>query len=204
MNTKIRSKKENKITKRSIKIITSNTFSYLLLFFYWVVISSCTRAPLPSADPNPVQYPQYPNQYPSADGGLPSVQNPRPLHSKRNLIVQQSYNKIGIPYKYAGSTLSGFDCSGLTQYVYRQAGISIPRTTKKQLSSSQTIAYQQLLPGDLAFYKTGTNTRHVGIYIGNNQMIHASTGSKRVRTANITDSYWRQRFTKFGRFINSY
>lgn len=228
MNTKKSSKKKNKDktnckykcnrkNKKNILSIIKISFfkplSISLLFFYWISISSCTREPLPSADPNPMQHPQYP----SADIGLPNTPKPHsppinsrqntsvdislPINSKRNTVVKQSYNKLGIPYKYGGSTVNGFDCSGLTQYVYRQAGIAIPRTTEQQLSTSQTIAYQQLRPGDLAFYKTGAKTRHVGIYIGNNQMIHASTGSKRVRTATITDTYWRQRFTKFGRFI---
>ena len=154
-----------------------NIFYALLFLLISIAANSCVR--VPSAD-----------DFPSADGD-----------AVRNLIVNRSYQKLGIPYRYGGSTMNAFDCSGLTQYVYREAGINIPRTTEHQLRESQTIPYQQLLPGDLAFYKTGVKSRHVGIYIGNNQMIHASTGSKQVKTTNITNSYWQQRFTKFGRFV---
>jgi cell wall-associated NlpC family hydrolase len=162
-----------------------NVFYIFLFLLLSIAVGSCVR--IPSAD-----------DFPNADGGTMKNQQ---LGTVRNLIVSQSYRKIGIPYRYGGSTTNSFDCSGLTQYVYREAGIKIPRTTKHQLRESQTISYQQLLPGDLAFYKTSTKSRHVGIYIGNNQMIHASTGSKQVRKTNITNSYWRQRFTKFGRFV---
>ncbi len=165
-------------------IVKQKNIFYIFLLFS-IIASSCVR--IPSADNSP-----------SADSG--SMESHQ-LSTVRNLIVNQSYQKIGIPYRYGGSTVSAFDCSGLTQYVYREAGINIPRTTEHQLRESQTIPYQQLLPGDLAFYKTSVKSRHVGIYIGNNQMIHASTGSKRVRTTNITNSYWQQRFTKFGRFV---
>ena len=167
-------------------IVKQKNVLYILHFLLFsIVVSSCVR--VPSA-----------NDIPSADGGLTGNQR---LGTVRNLIVSQSYQKIGIPYRYGGSTPKAFDCSGLTQYVYREAGINIPRTTESQLRESQTIPYQYLLPGDLAFYKTSSKSRHVGIYIGNNQMIHASTGSKQVRTTNITNSYWRQRLTKFGRFV---
>lgn len=171
-----------------------NTFNSALnaLLYSSLVInfSSCVR--IPSAD-----------YIPSADSTSNSTSAEQTIPI-RNLLVNQSYQKIGIPYRYGGSTPNAFDCSGLTQYVYREAGINIPRTTERQLSASQTISYQQLLPGDLAFYKTSQKSRHVGIYIGNNQMIHASTGSKRVKIATITDNYWRQRFTKFGRFVQPY
>jgi len=157
----------------------NNRFYLVIFLSFTMAVSSCVRIP-------------------SADGN--SIEN-QSSNTIRSLIVNQSYQKIGTPYRYGGSTASAFDCSGLTQYVYRAAGINIPRTTEHQLRESQTISYQQLLPGDLAFYKTSAKSRHVGIYIGNNQMIHASTGSKQVRTTNITDRYWRQRFTKFGRFV---
>ncbi len=162
-----------------------NIFYILHFLLISIVMPSCVRAPST-------------NNIPSADGVLMGNQQ---LGTVRSLIVSQSYQKIGVPYRYGGSTIKAFDCSGLTQYVYREAGINIPRTTESQLRESQTIPYQHLLPGDLAFYKTSAKSRHVGIYIGNNQMVHASTGSKQVRTANITNSYWRQRFTKFGRFV---
>lgn len=185
--------KKQKNIRKKCRWIEKSFFTVVFLI-YTLAISSCIKK-VPSADELPKA-----GNYPNADTDSTVIQRINPT---RSMILNKSHQKLGIPYLYGGSTPRAFDCSGLTQYVYREAGINIPRTTKLQLLKSQTIPYQQLLPGDLAFYKTGAKSRHVGIYIGNNQMIHASTGSKRVRTTNITDSYWRQRFTKFGRFVKN-
>jgi len=171
--------KKKKI-KTQVKKPQKNVFYIILYLFGITALSSCVQIP--------------------KNGSSTGI---KPNSSTQRLIVNKSYEKLGIPYRYGGSTTRAFDCSGLTQYVYREAGISIPRTTDLQLRQSKTISYQQLLPGDLVFYKTGLKSRHVGIYIGNNQMIHASTGSKRVKTTNITHNYWQQHFTKFGRFVKA-
>ena len=157
----------------------SNNYKYikLLPLLFALAFSSCSQMPRKPA-------------LPSAD------------RTGNELIVERSYAKLGIPYRYGGNTLKSFDCSGLTKYVYNEAGIQIPRTAKQQQNASRTISYRKILPGDLVFYKTGRTTDHVGIYIGNNQMIHASTGSKKVKITNITQNYWRQRFVKFGRFTH--
>lgn len=87
----------------------------------------------------------------------------------------------GTPYAWGGNSLTrGVDCSGLVQQVYKQMGINLPRTTYDQAKSGKVISTGALLPGDLVFYNTGSNDpngigslSHVGIYIGNGQIIHS-------------------------------
>jgi hypothetical protein len=81
---------------------------------------------------------------------------------------------LGIPYVYAGATpKKGFDCSGLTMYVYAQLGISLNHYSGDQFNEGYRIQRNQLIPGDLVFFYGKKEPEHVGIYIGNNQFIHA-------------------------------
>ncbi|NFN88825.1 NlpC/P60 family protein, partial [Clostridium sporogenes] len=84
-------------------------------------------------------------------------------------IVNYAKQFQGTPYATNGTTPSGFDCSGFVQYVYRNAaGINLPRTTYDQINEGTAVSQSNLQPGDLVFPHTG----HVGIYVGNGQMIH--------------------------------
>lgn len=113
----------------------------------------------------------------------------------RGQIVSEAKKYIGVPYLWGGTTPGGFDCSGFTQYVLKQCGISIPRTTELQYTFGTYISKSQLQPGDLVFlqntYREGIS--HVGIYIGNGQMIHASS-SKGVTVSNLSTSYYTQHY----------
>ncbi|GAB3885188.1 C40 family peptidase [Terrabacter terrigena] len=84
-------------------------------------------------------------------------------------IVGIAQSFFGVPYVYGGNSPSGFDCSGLTSYVYRQAGISIPRTASAQQNAATRVSDPQ--PGDLVFF--GTPAYHVGIYVSPGRMIDA-------------------------------
>jgi peptidoglycan DL-endopeptidase CwlO len=98
-------------------------------------------------------------------GGNPSA----PANSGAAGIAAQY---LGIPYKYGGASPStGFDCSGLTMYVYAQLGISLPHNAAAQYSSGAPVSRENLQPGDLVFF--GSPIHHVGIYTGGGQMIHA-------------------------------
>jgi cell wall-associated NlpC family hydrolase len=106
----------------------------------------------------------------------------------------------GKPYRYGGNTPKGFDCSGLVHYTYRKAGISIPRTTQGQLSSSTRLPIEKALPGDLLFFKIDSRKlSHVGLYAGENRFIHASTSKKKVTDASLLDPYWKSRLVTAGR-----
>lgn len=85
-----------------------------------------------------------------------------------NQIVAYARNFIGVPYVWGGSTPNGFDCSGLTSYVYRHFGINLPRISQQQRNVGREVSAVEARPGDMVNWYT-----HVGIYIGNGYMIHA-------------------------------
>lgn len=87
-------------------------------------------------------------------------------------LVNFASNYLWLPYVWGGTTPSGFDFSGLVQYVYKHFGIDIPRTTYEQVKVGQTIPLEQLQPGDLLFFG-GSEIHHVGMYVGEGQYIHA-------------------------------
>ncbi|MBW5421034.1 NlpC/P60 family protein [Streptomyces sp. BG9H] len=97
--------------------------------------------------------------------------------------VSYAYRAIGSPYVWGATGPNAFDCSGLTQAAYRSAGVSLPRTTYAQIAAGQRVPRSALRPGDLVFFYSGIS--HVGIYVGNGQMIHAPNPSAPVRLAPI-------------------
>lgn len=127
---------------------------------------------------------------PSADALEGSSHN-----STRTKIVEEAKKYLGVPYSWGGSTPAGFDCSGYVQYVFKQHGITVPRTTELQVQVGSYIQKSNLSPGDLVFlqntYRAGIS--HVGIYIGNDQMIHASS-SKGVTISNLSNSYYLEHY----------
>ncbi|OAA90596.1 Gamma-D-glutamyl-L-lysine endopeptidase [Clostridium ljungdahlii] len=88
-------------------------------------------------------------------------------------VVAYASNFLGTPYLWGGTTPSGFDCSGFTQYVYRHFGISVGRTTYDQINDGVGVSRDQLQPGDLVFFGKDGNPTHMGMYVGNGAMIHA-------------------------------
>ncbi|MFD0572744.1 C40 family peptidase [Kitasatospora gansuensis] len=92
-------------------------------------------------------------------------------------ILTFAYAQLGKPYVY-GAAPNSFDCSGLTLRAFAAGGISLPRTSQAQYAVSKKIARDQLQPGDLVFYYD--DLHHVGIYIGNGQLLHAPRTGKTV------------------------
>ncbi len=113
----------------------------------------------------------------------------------RKAIVSSAKALLGTPYVWGGTSPKGFDCSGFVQYVFAQNGISLPRTTESQVTVGTYISKSDLQLGDLVFlkntYRTGVS--HVGIYIGDGKMIHASS-SKGVTTSSLSTSYYVQHY----------
>ncbi|MGH1933943.1 NlpC/P60 family protein, partial [Acinetobacter baumannii] len=84
----------------------------------------------------------------------------------------------GVRYRLGGSTKKGIDCSGFVQRTFReQFGLELPRSTYEQQEMGKSVSRSNLRTGDLVQFRAGSTGRHVGIYIGNNQFVHASTSS---------------------------
>ncbi len=112
-------------------------------------------------------------------------------------VLINALSLTGIQYKYGGkSPETGFDCSGFVRYVFNQAtNLSLPPTARAISQIGKTIPKNDLQPGDLVFFNTLKSAfSHVGIYMGDNQFIHAPSSGKVVRVENMKTGYWARRF----------
>ncbi|CEQ08816.1 SH3-domain-containing protein [[Clostridium] sordellii] len=123
--------------------------------------------------------------------------------NKAQAIINLAKAQLGKPYVWGAEGPNAFDCSGLTYYVYGQNGVSLPRTAREQSNVGTTISQSQLQPGDLIFSSTDGSGRvtHVGIYIGNGQMIHAPQEGDVVKVTNSNSSYWQSTFVTAKRVL---
>ena len=119
----------------------------------------------------------------------------------KSRILDQYDGWKGVKYRLGGSTKKGIDCSALVQITFHeQFGLNLPRTTNELRHIGKTIAKNQLKAGDLVHFQIDRNTHHVGIYLGNNQFMHASS-SKGVMISNLTDNYWTKRYQSASRIL---
>lgn len=119
-----------------------------------------------------------------------------------NKIVATAKQYLGVPYKWGGTTPSGFDCSGFVYYVLRSHGINVSRTQTVMYSQGTPVSKSNLQPGDVVFfqntYKAGLS--HVGIYVGDGQFIHAPSSGKVVSYANLYTDYYIEHYYGAVRF----
>jgi len=120
--------------------------------------------------------------------------------SKKSVkIIILAKTKLGRKYVWGAQGKNVFDCSGLTQYVYKIYGINIPRRAIWQSKFGKYVSRRNLKKGDLVFFDTSKKHKgyvnHVGIYIGNNKFIHASSARKKVVITSLKKSFYSQRFT---------
>lgn len=140
-----------------------------------------------------------------------------------------SESLIGVPYVWGGTTLNGMDCSGYVQYVYRELGYKLPRVSRDQSKVGTLVSRTELKKGDLLFFDTTnprdssdiktpteemqyaeqasmgfvpTNVSHVGMYIGNGKMIHASSGDGIITYADLNSPYYINRFLHARRILS--
>ena len=110
-------------------------------------------------------------------------------------LKKSAYGFLGTRYRFGGSSRSGIDCSSFVQHVFRELEVSLPRTAREQFEVGNAVAPGNLQKGDLIFFSTyASYPSHVGIYLGNNKMIHASSRDRRVVISSINTSYYRSRF----------
>lgn len=111
---------------------------------------------------------------------------------------------MGVPYVWGGESPAGFDCSGFTQYVMKQNGITIPRTAAEQFNTGTPVEKSNLAVGDLVFfttYKPGAS--HVGFYMGNDQFLHASSANSQVTISSLSEAYYTEKYIGARRYIKN-
>ena len=121
-------------------------------------------------------------------------------------IAIEALSLVGIRYRYGGnSPEQGLDCSGLVRYVFREAGgTDLPRTSNEMSRRGQPVDKQDLQPGDLVFFNTLNRAfSHVGIYLGNNEFVHAPSAGRNVRVENMDMTYWKTRFNGARRVLEN-
>jgi cell wall-associated NlpC family hydrolase len=132
--------------------------------------------------------------------GIVGPQTSRMIKAKK--VVKSAKSYAGVPYAWGGSSPAGFDCSGFTSYVFKRNGFTIPRVSADQYNFGKWVNKSQLLPGDLVFfttYKPGPS--HVGIYLGNGQFAHASSGAGKITISSMSNPYYSQRYLGARRVI---
>ena len=123
---------------------------------------------------------------------MPAINNGSNFLSNR--IISNAMDYLGVPYVFGGTSPYGFDCSGYVQYVFANAGISLPRTADVQYEVGTPISTTELVSGDLVFFSTYTwGASHVGIYLGDNNFIHASS-SRGIAIDSLGSSYWSSHY----------
>jgi peptidoglycan endopeptidase LytE len=116
---------------------------------------------------------------------------------ERNLFIRVVKTFLGAPYRLGGSTLKGIDCSAFVKKIYEIFNTHLPRTAREQFQIGKKVEKGELEEGDLVFFKTRrSNNGHVGIYIGNNEFVHASNLDKKVKVDNLDTPYFSKRFLK--------
>jgi len=120
---------------------------------------------------------------------------PPPFESAPETLEEVAYTYLSTPYRFGGSNRRGIDCSSFVQQVFREVDIPLPRTAREQYRVGVEVPPGELQSGDLLFFRTYAKyPSHVGIYLGEQKMIHASPRSRRVVIANIDTPYFRSRF----------
>lgn len=121
----------------------------------------------------------------------------------KSKIMDQYADWKGVRYRLGGETKRGIDCSAFVQRTFReQFGMDLPRSTYEQEDMGKKILRTKLRPGDLVLFRAGSTGRHVGIYLGNDQFVHAST-SNGVMISKLSDNYWNKRYREARRVLTS-
>jgi cell wall-associated NlpC family hydrolase len=143
-----------------------------------ILLTACGAAPRTAAFPTEAE-----------DDRLPSTQ-------AQKKVVQTARTLLGIPYLFGGATPKGFDCSGLINYVFRQAAsLALPRTARQLARIGTPVRLNRLSPADLVFFRIGhKRSIHIGIYIGNGKFIHAPKTGGQVNIQKLSTKYWKNRY----------
>jgi hypothetical protein len=137
---------------------------------------------------------------------IPNETGELSLGKSRNNVIKEGKKHLGVPYKWAGNTPDGFDCSGFTSFLMdKEVAVKLPRRAAEQYQEAKKVKRKNVKPGDFVFFDSGSGISHVGIVIHNDnnslQMIHSST-SLGISIVDIEQSeYWNKRLVGFGTFF---
>lgn len=111
------------------------------------------------------------------------------------LLKTKAFGFLGTRYRFGGSSRNGLDCSAFVQKVFNEMDVNLPRTAREQYEQGEVVSQGDMQKGDLVFFRTYASfPSHVGIYLGNNRMIHASSRDRRVVISSVDTPYYRARF----------
>lgn len=116
--------------------------------------------------------------------------------SEMDRLIQKASGFLGVRYRLGGTSKRGIDCSAFVQKVYRSFDVHLPRVAREQCNVGVEVDIDQLAKGDLVFFNTYRSFGHVGIYIGNNKFIHASSRTRRVRVDSLDHPFYQERFER--------
>lgn len=110
-------------------------------------------------------------------------------------MIRTALNLQGTQYLWGGADISGFDCSGFTQYVFARHGLALPREVREQYLEGRPVSAREVRPGDLVFFTTTEpGASHVAIALGGDEFVHAPSSSGVVRIERLSSAYWSRRF----------
>src|SRR3954469_16165590 len=142
-------------------------------------------APAPAPDPAPPAAPAFPAAAPPGSHGI--------LAGYAGAGTALAFR--GVPYRNGGGDPNGFDCSGFTQYVFAQYGVSLPRDVRSQFRKGTVVKPEELVAGDVVFFTTNEpGPSHVAIAIGGDEFVHAPSSSGVVRVEHLSSTYWAPRY----------
>lgn len=136
---------------------------------------------------------------------LPAVPASKPTdpparrQSAADRAAVAAVRQVGVPYRYGGSTSSGFDCSGLVYFAYSKVGVQLPRTTGALWQHLSPVAPGDLQVGDVLFFDIEGKMSHVGLYLGDERFVHAPSSGKEVSIASLSSGYYEKALIRGGR-----
>ncbi len=124
-------------------------------------------------------------------------------HTVRAQLVAAARNFLGLPYRWGGMSKRGVDCSGMVKMLFAKLRINLPRSSREQIQSGEEVTKDDLKVGDLVFFASrGQTPTHVGVYVGNNQLLHAGSKARQVIISDLNQPWFNKRFLAARRVID--